>query len=253
VSVHAGQQPEDVGRASLFGRLHVGTSGFAYPEWAPRFYPPRTRGDALLRSYAERLNAVELNNTFYQQPRPERVAAWLAATAPDFRFVVKAQRGGSLRAFGSAAAETVAWLTGPYRLFDGRLGGVLFRVPDNVRRDDERLGTLLNAWPSDLPLVLEFQHPSWHDDAVFDLLRAHDASLCATDLDRGDPPDLRLTGRVVYLRLRRTGYTDDELAVWADRLSAFLDSGTDCYVFFRHDADGTSALRALSMQAMLSA
>ena len=234
-------------------RLYVGTSGFAYPAWSPRFYPAGTRGDALLRTYAERLNAVELNNTFYQQPRPERVAAWLAGTRPDFRFVVKAQRGGSLRAFGSSAVETVAWLTGPYRLFDGRLGAVLFRVPDNVRRDDDRLGTLLNTWPVDLPLVLEFQHPSWQDDAVFDRLRSHGASLCATDLDARDPPDLRLTGRVLYLRLRRTAYTNDDLAVWADRLSAFLDSGTDCYVFFRHDADGTSAVRALKMQAMLSA
>ena len=226
------------------GRLMVGTSGFAYPAWTPRFYSPGTRADGLLRAYADRLPAVELNNTFYQQPKADKIAAWLAATPPDFRFVVKAQRGGSMRAFGEAAAQTVEWLTAPYRLFGERLGSVLYRVPANVHRDEEKLRLLLAAWPADMPLTLEAQHSSWQDDATFDLLRAHGAALCATDLDDAEAPDLRLTGRFIYLRLRRTTYTEADMADWAARLRAFIDAGTDCYVFFRHDDDGLSAIKA---------
>ena len=234
------------------GRLFVGTSGFAYRDWAPLFYPAGLRGDSLLSHYASRLPAVELNNTFYQQPKPERVAAWLAATPVDFRFVVKAQRGGSMRAFGAAAAETMQWLTGPYRVFGERLGAVLYRVPANVHRNDEKLRALLNAWPADMPLVAEFQHPSWQADEVLDLLRSHGTALCATDLDEQTPPDLRLTGPFIYLRLRRADYTDAELEAWAKRLMAFLESGTDCYVFLRHDERGVSALRALRLRELLS-
>ena len=234
------------------GRLYVGTSGFAYPDWAPHFYPAGTRNDGLLAQYATRLSAVELNNTFYQHPRPERIAAWLDATPADFRFVVKAQRGGSMRAFGEAAEQTVGWLTTPYRLFGERLGSVLYRVPEQVRRDDDRLRTLLAAWPVDMPLTLEFQHASWHDDEVFELLRGHSATLCATDLDDRDPPDLRLTGRFIYLRLRRMSYTSTEIAEWADRLAAFLADGIDCYVFLRHDESGESPLRAVDLRARLT-
>ncbi len=234
------------------GRLLVGTSGFAYPGWAPLFYPAGTRADGLLRAYAARLPAVELNNTFYRQPRPDHVAAWLAATPESFRFVVKAQRGGSIRAFSSAASETVAWLTGPYRQFGERLGGVLYRMPESVHRNDNRLRLLLDAWPADIPVVFEFQHPSWHVDEVFDLLARHSATLCATDLDGSDPVDLRLTGRSIYLRLRRTAYSDSDLADWAGRLATFLESGTSCFVFFRHDADGSSALHAMSLMERLS-
>jgi len=233
------------------GHLYVGTSGFAYPDWAPLFYPAGTRADRLLSEYAARLPAVELNNTFYQQPRPEKVATWLATTPAGFRFVVKAQRGGSMRSFGSAAAETVAWLTGPYRAFGDRLGSVLYRVPEQIRRDDDRLRALLEVWPADLPLTVEFQHASWHDDDVFQLLRAHGAALCATDLDESDPPDLRRTGNHIYLRLRRTTYADSELAAWADRLEVFLADGVDCYVFVRHDESGESALRAVALRALL--
>jgi len=233
------------------GRLYVGTSGFAYPDWSPIFYPAGSKSGDLLRIYAERLPAVELNNTFYQQPKPDKVTAWLAATSPAFRFVVKAQRGGSMRAFSTAAAETVEWLTAPYRAFGDRLGSVLYRVPDKMRRDDTRLRLLLDAWPSDMPLTVEFQDASWQSDEVFDLLRQHRVALCATDLDDHETPDLRRTGRHIYLRLRRTAYADDELAVWADRLAVFLADGVDCYVFFRHDESGESALRAIRLRTVL--
>ncbi len=234
------------------GAAFVGTSGFSYRDWSPLFYPPGTRSQDLLHLYATRLNAVELNNTFYQQPRLEKVTAWLAATPPEFRFVVKAQRGGSMRAFGDAAVQTVEWLTGPYRLFGERLGSVLYRVPENVHRDDARLGQVLAAWPSDMPLTMEFQHASWHVDEVVAKLREHGASLCATDLDDRAQPDLRLTGRSIYLRLRRLNYSETEIAEWAERLKAFLDDGTDCYVFLRHDEDGQSAIRALRLAELIS-
>jgi uncharacterized protein YecE (DUF72 family) len=235
------------------GKLFVGTSGFAYPDWAPLFYPAGLRGDRLLAEYAGRLPAVELNNTFYQQPRPDKVAAWLAATPPDFRFVVKAQRGGSMRAFGTAAAETVEWLTAPYRAFGDRLGSVLYRVPENIRRDDTRLRLLLEAWPADMPLTVEMQDPSWRADEVHDILRSHGAALCATDLDDGETPDLLRTGEHIYARLRRTSYADAELEAWAGRFAAFLDDGIDCYVFFRHDEHGESALRAERLLRLLTA
>ena len=46
------------GPAVVSGTLRVGTSGFAYPAWAPTFYPPGLRGEDLLRAYAERLQRV---------------------------------------------------------------------------------------------------------------------------------------------------------------------------------------------------
>jgi len=226
------------------GRLYAGTSGFAYPAWSPRFYPAGTRGDRLLAAYAARLGACELNNTFYRQPSETSVAAWLTATPATFRFAVKAQRGGAMRALFGDATESLAWLTPPYRRFGERLGCVLVRVPDPVKRDDAALARMLAAWPADLPVVLEFQHASWQDDEVHEILMRHGAALCATDLDDRDPPDLRVTAPFLYLRLRRTSYDDADLADWAARLAPFLDDGLDAYVFFRHDEDGASALRA---------
>jgi len=236
----------------LPGRLLVGTSGFSYKGWAPRFYPPELRAGDLLPHYAARLPAVELNNTYYASPTQVKIATWLAATPDDFRFSVKAQRGGSFRALQTDPVGSVAWLTGPYRAFGERLGTVLFRVPDNARRDDAKLAALLAAWPADLPLTMEFQDPSWHVDETFAALSVVGAALCATEMPDDDtPPTLRRTGRFFYLRLRRHDYTDAELDGWAARLEPFLAAGDDAFVFFRHDEEGRGAELALALRDRL--
>src|SRR3989304_6739849 len=95
------------------GRLYVGTSGFGYPSWAPRFYPAGARGEALLRFYASKLPACELNGTFYRQPSVAIARGWAAATPPGFRFIVKALRGGAMRALGADPDGTLPWLLEP--------------------------------------------------------------------------------------------------------------------------------------------
>jgi uncharacterized protein YecE (DUF72 family) len=233
------------------GRLRTGTSGFAYPAWSPRFYPAGTRGPELLRHYGSRLTTVELNNTFYRQPSPVAVDAWLAATPLDFRFAVKAQRSSSFRALQVDPVASVEWLTTPLRRFGERLGTILFRVPDGVARDDARLAGLLAAWPADLPLALELQDPSWHVDEVFAAATAAGAALVTTDLEADpEPPTIRRTGPFLYLRLRRPDYDRPALETWLARLEPFLADGVDAFVYFRHDEVGRGAELALELAAL---
>ena len=240
--------------SDLAGRLYAGTSGFAYPGWAPRFYPPGVSGSQLLRAYAERLPAVELNSTFHRRPSPGVVAAWLAATADDFRFCPKAQRGSAVRAFTAAdPRETLDWLTPSLAAFGRRLGCVLLSLPTTLRRDDGALGRVLATWPVELPLALELRHPSWADDEVFARLREHRVVLVASDMDDAPEPDLRLTGASLYVRLRRTEYAPADQRRWAARLRPFLEAGHDAWVFFRHDEDGMSALRAEALARLVVA
>ncbi len=180
----------------MTGRLLVGTSGFSYRDWTPRFYPPGTRPADLLASYATRLPALELNATFRRRPTPSAIRGWVRATPPEFRFAVKAQRGSAVRALFGSPEESINWLTEPLPEFGERLGAVLFRVPAEIRRDgpwvegdiavaDARLAAFLAAWPRSIPLVIELQDPSWHVDETFAALRAAGAVLCTTEL----PPE----------------------------------------------------------------
>jgi uncharacterized protein YecE (DUF72 family) len=186
------------------GRLLVGTSGFSYPDWTPRFYPEGTRAADRLAAYAARLPAVELNATFRRRPTASAIQGWVRATPPEFRFAVKAQRGSAVRALFGDPAESVAWLTETLPEFGERLGAVLFRVPAEIRRNgpwvsgdtavaDARLAALLAAWPRSVPLVVELQDRSWHVDETFAALRGAGAVLCITELppegDEGATPE----------------------------------------------------------------
>jgi len=257
------------------GRLLVGTSGFAYPDWTPRFYPAGTRAADRLAAYAAKLPALELNATFRRRPTPSAIRGWVRATPPDFRFAVKAQRGSAVRALWGAPEESVRWLTEPLGDFGERLGCVLFRVPAEIRRDgpwvdrdpsiaDSRLGALLAAWPRTIPLVVELQDRSWHVDETFAALRAAGATLCTTELppegDEGasgapepgterEPPMIRRTGSFLYLRLRLHDYDAAALDAWAARIEPFLAAGDDVYVFFRHDPVGRAGELAMELES----
>ncbi len=228
----------------------AGTSGFSYPGWSPRFYPAGLRASDRLAHYAGRLHACELNGTFYARPTPQRLDAWGASVPDGFRFVVKGQRGGSLRALYADPSESVPWLTEHLPRLGARLGAMLFRIPSGVARDDARLAGVLDAWPPAVPLVVEAQDATWHVDETFAALRRVGAVLCTTDLDDQEgPPDIRRTGPFLYLRLRRREYDEAALDAWARRLVPFLDDGMDAYVMFRHDEDGSSALQAEAFAA----
>ena len=73
-------------------RLFAGTSGFAYAQWKPRFYPAKLPANKFLEHYAQRLNSVEINYTFRRLPSPGTLKNWVEATPAGFVFAVKANQ-----------------------------------------------------------------------------------------------------------------------------------------------------------------
>ena len=69
--------------------VHVGTSGFSYPEWRGTFYPKRCPTARMLPWYAARFHTVELNNTFYRMPTARAIAGWDQDTPAGFVFALK--------------------------------------------------------------------------------------------------------------------------------------------------------------------
>lgn len=236
------------------GRAYVGTSGFSYPGWVPRFYAPGKASRKLLAAYARRLPAVELHNTFFRRPNEQQIEKWMRETHPAFRFCPKAQRSTSWRAFAeSDPNDSIRWLTDALEGFGDRLGCVLLSLRSTLERDDETLERALAAWPTTVPLALELLHPSWQEAAVRDQARIHRVTLVATDLEDRDEPELHAGGGFTYLRLRRVTYGPQDLERWAQRLEPLLGTGTDAYVFFRHDEDGQMALNAEALLGRLAA
>lgn len=225
-----------LGASGVSMRVHVGTSGFAYKEWRGSFYPEKMKEKDMLRYYAERLGAVEINNTFYRMPSSETLLRWAEQVPEGFTFVLKAsQRITHRQRLSAGSAETVSLLFETARALGRRLGPLFFQTPPLLKRDTERLRAFLGFLPADHPVAFEFRHESWFDDEVYSALRDRNAALVAVDRDEaGDEgAPLVATADWGYVRLRRKDYDDAGLASWRERLLA--QPWREAFVFFKHE------------------
>ncbi|HET9809925.1 MAG TPA: DUF72 domain-containing protein [Candidatus Limnocylindria bacterium] len=239
----------------MTGRSYVGTSGWSYTSWRPKFYPEGTKSAAFLSYYATRLATIEINYTFNHLPTEKNVAEWTAATPLGFVFGLKASQQITHRKQLREPAETLPIFFERARLLGDRLGPILFQTPPWVKRDDDRLAMFLAALPRDVRCVLEVRDPSWYAPEVYDLLRTANVPLVHAEGEKSPSPveTLGSTADFVYARLRNaSGYTDDAVDAWALRMRDLLDAGKDVYAYFRHDEDGSNALSAERLRRAIS-
>jgi uncharacterized protein YecE (DUF72 family) len=230
-------------------RVLPGTSGFSYKEWKGSFYPEDLPPSEMLRFYASRLPAVEINNTFYRMPRASLLAGWAEEVPDGFSFALKASQQITHRKRLKEAGEAVSYFFEVATTLGDRLGPVLFQLPPNLKKDLARLSDFLSTLPPASRAAFEFRHESWFDEEVFAALRSSGAALCWAEDEDLSTPRVATAGWG-YLRLRRADYTDADVAGWAERIRA--EAWSEAYVFFKHEDEGTGPRLAEKMREQFS-
>jgi len=257
--------------------VRVGTSGWSYPDWEGRFYPPEkpARFDELAY-HSGFFDCVEVNSSFYRPPSARMVASWLRRTRPDFEFTFKLyQRFTHERQRPWTPAEVQEYLGGvePAREA-GRLGAVLVQFPWSFRADDDGLRHL-EAIRRDfgrLPLVVEVRHASWAGERAVRFLK--DNGLGFADIDQpasrtAIPPMTLVTSPIGYVRLhgrnreawfsKEAGrddrynylYREDELEEWIGRIREIARASEKTYVFTNNHYRGQAPANALQILSKL--
>lgn len=234
-------------------RIHVGTSGYNYPEWKGSFYPADIKHKDMFAFYAARFRAVEINYTFYRMPTLKTTSNWLEQAPEGFQYVLKAPRRITHeRRLRAESREPLELFAQAARVLGGHLGPLLFQLPPTFKCDVARLREFLAMVPGDVRAAFEFRHDSWHDDAVYEALASAGAALCVADFgDRTTP--VQVTARHGYFRLRDQGYDDAALDRWADEVAAHAGDWDDAYVFFKHEDEGKGAVFAEAFNQRLAA
>jgi len=217
-------------------RILAGTSGFSYKEWKGSFYPEDLPDAEMLRYYAGKLSAVEINNTFYRMPRSEMLSKWAEQVPDGFLFALKASQQITHRKRLKEAGDAVAYFFKIAVTLGDRMGPVLFQLPPNFKKDLPRLTEFMAVLPPASRCAFEFRHPSWFEDDVFEALKSRGCALCiAEDEDLATP--FVSTAGWGYLRLRRQDYSEEDLRDRAGRLLS--QPWSDAFVFFKHEEEGT--------------
>lgn len=227
--------------------VYAGTSGFAYPQWKPAFYPKEVSAKRFLEYYATRLNSVEVNYTFRRLPSAKVLEGWLAATPQGFAFSLKAHQNLThIMKMQNAESFTEAFLKAIEPLRTARrLGVVLYQFPPTFKIDLARLDGYLPLLPNDIRFAFEFRHASWLTDEVYDRLKQRNMALCLAESDKLEIPQV-LTADFGYFRLRKGDYSPEARAEIVERVK---DLKRDAYVYFKHEEDPNGALWAEQLLA----
>ncbi len=253
------------------GRAYVGISGYIYPNWRGVFYPRGLPARRELEFASRRFNSIELNGTFYSLKSPAVFSRWYDETPENFLFAIKGSRfithmlkligiETALANFLASGILDLGRKTGPflwqfpatYAFDPGRIERFLAMLPRHsgdaemiAREHDHRLKRGATATAREhvhYRHAFEIRHPSWFCDEFYELLRAFDAALVLADTAGKFPYADEITADFVYVRLHGStqlyvsGYRDQELEAWANRIREWSRRAMDSYTYFDNDA-----------------
>jgi len=228
--------------------LFAGTSGWAYPNWKPAFYPEKLAQKKFLGYYSTQLNTVEVNFTFRQLVKETTIQNWLRETPNNFRFAVKAHQVIThiKRLKGTSDFVPRFLATIEPVAAAGKLSAVLFQLPPNLKFDAELLRDFLATLPRTVPAAFEFRHESWFVDATWELLRENHVAVCVAETETRNTPDV-VTAEFTYYRFRKPTYTPEERQAMLGRIEEHLAAGRNVYAYFKHEDTPEGALYAAEL------
>ncbi|MEA3286880.1 MAG: DUF72 domain-containing protein [Candidatus Marinimicrobia bacterium] len=250
-------------------QVMIGTSGYSYPDWQEVFYPPGMAKDQWLVHYAKHFEFCELNFSYYRMPTRKQLEKYLEQP---LKYAIKGHRSLTHDRVGFPKArldflEAVSLLQQ-----DDHLAAVLLQFPYSFAYTPNNRKYLLQLLEdlTALPLVVEFRHPDWIKDRVFEELKRRSWGISMIDSPRlsgGMPDYTAITSDIAYLRFhgRNTAnwwtgdnvsrydyeYSEDELQEWLPRITDMSKQAKTTYVSFNNHARGQAIKNANQLKAML--
>jgi uncharacterized protein YecE (DUF72 family) len=268
------------------GDVRVGISGWTYPPWRGVYYPKGLPHRKELAYAASRLTSIEVNGSFYALQRPSSWVTWRDETPDDFVFAVKGGRFIThMKKLRDVATPLANFFASGLLGLGPKLGPLLWQLPPNLGFDAARVDDFLSLLPrttaaaarlaerhdermadraatttdQDRPLrhAVEVRHQSYETDAFLALLSAHDVAVVTADTAGKWPVFLTPTTDVAYVRLHGdqelyvSGYDDEALDLWADRVRGWAAEGRSVFVYFDNDAKVRAPFDAEALIARL--
>lgn len=238
----------------------IGTSGWHYHHWRGRFYPEDLTPSKWLSYFAQRFNTVEVNATFYREPRRSTIATWVEQTPDDFLFAIKIHRAITHYQRLENVEESLERFEVVAEAFGQKLGPVLIQLPPSLtfdRERDEEFFNRLRAKSKARRYALEARHKSWLTEEAYGLLRRYDIAWCIADSGGRYPTADQVTAAYIYLRFHGPGslyassYNDEALDDWARKIRRWRREQRDVYVYFNNDFEGYALQNAMRLMEMV--
>ncbi|MCE3295754.1 MAG: hypothetical protein K0R65_1468 [Crocinitomicaceae bacterium] len=238
-------------------KFYIGCSGFYNKHWKGIFYPEDMPSSGWLGFYADKLNSLELNNTFYRFPGLKSMQNWYDKVPDDFRFSVKAPKIIThLKKLNDCEELLNDFYTVCETGLRHKLSCLLFQFPPGIAYSEEFLEKVLRSLKPGFLNVVEFRHESWWREDVCDIFRKRNIIFCSVS-HPSLPDNLINTTKTAYIRLHGTprmfysDYSKDYLEELARQLIENKEL-EEVFVYFNNTAGNAGILNALDLQSLVS-
>jgi uncharacterized protein YecE (DUF72 family) len=206
--------------------IHIGIGGWDFDPWRGTFYPAGLAKARQLEHLGTRLNATEVNATYYGSMSPATFAKWAKSVPDGFKFALKASRFCTNRKQLGEAAESIGkFCAQGFTELGDKLGPILWQFAPTKKFDADELRAFLMLLPTSrdgiaLQHALEVRHESFRCREFVALARASQVAICFADHETY-PEIADLTADFVYARLQQAkeaepaGYDAKALGRWA--------------------------------------
>lgn len=163
-------------------RAFVGTAGWNIPaQYGSEFCAAGSH----LERYATRLNAVEINSSFYRAHRLQTYERWACSVPSDFRFSVKVPKEITHERRLVKCQEPLARFASEVSGLGAQLGALLVQLPPSLEFDaacaNEFFDALAARIDKHVGVASEPRHRSWFTTEADALMRAHKVARVAAD------------------------------------------------------------------------
>ncbi|QTA38007.1 DUF72 domain-containing protein [Thermosipho ferrireducens] len=220
--------------------LYIGTSGWSYEHWKNIFYPENLEKSEWLKYYSNHFNTVEVNATFYRLPFENIVKSWYRKTPKSFSFSIKGPRFITHKQKLKNISGHLEKFIKRVNFLNEKLKVILWQLPPSLKADELLLNEFIGLLPKHVKHTIEFRHPSWFTDNIFNLLKENNVSFCITDSSRYKGLWIKTTD-FVYVRLHgpaklyASEYGETLLKDFARKIREF---NCKTYIYFNNDFNG---------------
>lgn len=233
-------------------KLLIGCAGWSLGrEYWPQFPSVGTH----LQRYAARLNAVEINSSFYRPHRRQTYERWADSVADGFRFSVKIPKQITHERRLLDCEVLLDEFLAQCRGLGDRLGCLLVQLPPSLAFDAVGAEGFFRALRErfDGAVVLEPRHETWVSaEPMLVSYRiaqaAVDPSRISTDSEPRGWAGLRYWRLHGSPRIYFSDYSADYLQVLGRRLLAEAAQGVETWCIFDNTAGGAALGNALSLR-----
>jgi uncharacterized protein YecE (DUF72 family) len=238
----------------MASHIRIGTAGWSIPRGVADRFPAEGSG---IERYAARLDAAEINTSFYRPHRRATYERWAASVPADFRFSFKLPKAITHVARLRDSVPLLAQFAEEIAGLGAKRGPMLVQLPPSLTFEADVAASFF----ADLTRIVggsavcEPRHASWFGREAEAFLAEYKVARVAAD--PAPVPAAASPGGwqgLAYIRLHGSpriywsGYDAPERAEWMRRAARLATTAAEVWVIFDNTASGRAASDALAFR-----